>query len=306
MATAMLSSVTPPVAAPAAQAATASAAGTEVNATPLADWYNSYTSANAGTTPAAPAAAATAAPGAAPTAPAAPPTPSAANPNVSTNQTVQGQLANVLDSNNPLMQRAETRAKQGMNQRGLLNSTMALQAGQAALYDAALPIAQQDANTYKDVGMQQAGLQQQTNLQTSDIQNQKDLQQANAQLQTSLQAADSATKMQLAEIENKWRTQIQTSASMANSYQQLTDGITRIMMDPELDGPSKQAAIGNLTTLYNNTLTMQSTLTGLNLGPLLNMSDIAPVAGGGAAAPGTAPGAEPGTPGGPVYDPNQG
>ena len=57
MATQMLSSVTPPVAAPAAQAATASAAGTEVNATPLADWYNSYTSANAGTTPAAPAAA---------------------------------------------------------------------------------------------------------------------------------------------------------------------------------------------------------------------------------------------------------
>ena len=224
---------------------------------------------------------------------------------------MQGQLANVLDSNNPLMQRAETRAKQGMNQRGLLNSTMALQAGQAALYDAALPIAQQDANTYKDVGMQQAGLQQQTNLQTSDIQNQKDLQQANAQLQTSLQAADSTTKMQLAEIENKWRTQIQTSASMANSYQQLTDGITRIMMDPELDGPSKQAAIGNLTTLYNNTLTMQSTLTGLNLGPLLDMGDIVQLppsaGGGGGAAPGEV---TPNPPGdgndGPIYDPNVG
>jgi hypothetical protein len=66
--------------------------------------------------------------------------------------TVQGQLTGILDAGSPLMTRAETAAKQGMNQRGLLNSSMAVTAGQAALYDAALPIAKQDANTFAEAG----------------------------------------------------------------------------------------------------------------------------------------------------------
>jgi len=62
--------------------------------------------------------------------------------------TVQGQLTGILDRGGPLMDRAETRAKQQVNSRGLLNSSMAVQAGQSALYDAALPIASQDAATH--------------------------------------------------------------------------------------------------------------------------------------------------------------
>lgn len=69
---------------------------------------------------------------------------------VSANETVQGQLNNVLDSNNPLMERAKTRALQSANKRGLLNSSLGVQAGEEAVLTAALPIAQQDAQTYKD------------------------------------------------------------------------------------------------------------------------------------------------------------
>lgn len=74
-----------------------------------------------------------------------------ANPtkwNVDDNQTVAGQVRNLIAENSPLQQLAETRAKQQMNQSGLMNSSMAVQAGQAAMYDAALPIAQADAGTY--------------------------------------------------------------------------------------------------------------------------------------------------------------
>jgi hypothetical protein len=73
---------------------------------------------------------------------------SAATYTPDTNSTVQGQLANIVDSGSPLMEMAETRGLQQANKRGLMHSSMAVQSGQAALYDAALPIAQQDATTF--------------------------------------------------------------------------------------------------------------------------------------------------------------
>jgi hypothetical protein len=62
--------------------------------------------------------------------------------------------------------------------------------------------------------------------------------------------------------------------------------MSRIMISPDMDAAAKQKAIGNLTTLYNNSLQMQSDVSGLELGTLL-----APEAVGGTPAP--APGAPP-------------
>ena len=64
------------------------------------------------------------------------------------NETVQGQLEGIMSSNSPLMQRARSKALDQMNSRGLLNSSMAVGAGEAALYDVAVPIATNDANTF--------------------------------------------------------------------------------------------------------------------------------------------------------------
>jgi hypothetical protein len=260
--------------------------------------------------------------------------------------TVQGQLGKVLDSGSPLLSRAETKAAQGMNQRGLLNSTMALTAGQSALYDAALPIAQQDAATFTtagkanadamnaasqqaagfaqqsglqaaDIGSQQAmqskdlasrydlanmDVQSRQALQAADIQNQQKLQAANAALQTGLQTTDlgvkqamqeydaalkqslqgsdnenklalatldANTKQSLAKIEAEYKNGLQQSQSMAGTYQSMVGSITSIMLDPNLDQANKQTAINNAMTLYNNTLAMQSDLSGLKLGTLL-------------------------------------
>ena len=68
--------------------------------------------------------------------------------NMDANQTVQGQLNNVIAADSPLMQQAKTGALQQMNQRGLINSSMAIGAGQDAVIKNALPIAQQDATMY--------------------------------------------------------------------------------------------------------------------------------------------------------------
>jgi hypothetical protein len=66
--------------------------------------------------------------------------------------TVQGQVAKIVASDSPLNDIARTESLQGMSRRGLANSSMAIEAGQAALYKAALPIAQQDANTFAQAG----------------------------------------------------------------------------------------------------------------------------------------------------------
>jgi hypothetical protein len=58
---------------------------------------------------------------------------------------VQNQVDSILSKDGPLMQRARTTAQEQMNGRGLINSSMAIEAGQAAMLDKALPMAQQDA-----------------------------------------------------------------------------------------------------------------------------------------------------------------
>jgi len=63
-------------------------------------------------------------------------------------QTVQGQLQGIIAANSPLIQLAEAQARQQMNQRGLLNTSMALGAGQEAVIKQALPIATQDATLF--------------------------------------------------------------------------------------------------------------------------------------------------------------
>ena len=70
----------------------------------------------------------------------------AANWAVQPNQTVQSQVRDIINDNSPLMEQAETRALQKANARGLINSSIAVGAGQSALYDAAMPIATQDAS----------------------------------------------------------------------------------------------------------------------------------------------------------------
>lgn len=76
---------------------------------------------------------------------------------VDKNQTVQGQVADITKAGGPLMEMAEARSRERANASGMLNSSMAVTAGQRALYEAALPIAQQDANTYAQSGQFNAG-----------------------------------------------------------------------------------------------------------------------------------------------------
>ena len=62
--------------------------------------------------------------------------------------TVEGRLDGILKTDSPLMKKAQGLAVKKAARRGLQNSSIAAGAGTAAMIDSALPIAQQDAETY--------------------------------------------------------------------------------------------------------------------------------------------------------------
>lgn len=64
-----------------------------------------------------------------------------------TDSKVSDQLNNLLDENSRYLQSARARSNQAANSRGLINSSIGAGAGEAAAINAALPIAQQDAQT---------------------------------------------------------------------------------------------------------------------------------------------------------------
>ena len=80
---------------------------------------------------------------------------------ITPDETVSHQLNQLMQEDSPYMQIARANALQQANSRGLLNSSIAVGAGQKAAIEAALPIAQQDAKAYSDSGMsaQAAGQQ---------------------------------------------------------------------------------------------------------------------------------------------------
>ena len=75
---------------------------------------------------------------------------------------VEKRFTNIMGSDNPLLTGARTRAAQAANSRGLINSSMGVQAGEMAAMSAALPIAQADAGTAAAFGMQNLRGQQDT------------------------------------------------------------------------------------------------------------------------------------------------
>ncbi len=153
--------------------------------------------------------------------------------------TVQGQVASITSKDSPMMELARTRASQGMNQRGLINSSMALQAGEAAVLDAALPMAAADAATYSRNREMNQATQNEFNL--------KNLGQEHAKL--------------LLDIENKNQTMLQANQSAMQFYGTTQNAIGRILADPDLPQKTKSQLIQHELTLLQNGLAMSGGIT---------------------------------------------
>lgn len=208
--------------------------------------------------------------------------------NVGPQQTVQGQLTQIMNPNNPIIMQARTAGLEQANQSGLLDSSMAIGAAQNAAYSAAIPIAEQDAGTYNtdaatnaaaanafDVNNQNAinaagqfnagaantltgeNISASTALTNAQLAAQTSVANTTATNATSAAnvATQTASAQQIAQLNNTNTTNIQSASNVqqaAAQYQTALTNIANMNMDPE----SKYNAELNAFNAYKNSVSL--------------------------------------------------
>lgn len=201
-------------------------------------------------------------------------------------ETVSGQLNTLLSSGSPYVERAKAGALETANSRGLINSSMAAGAGEAAAIDAAMPIATADANVYGTVaGTNQtttnaaktfnAGATNTSNLQTAQAANTSGLQAQAGEIQTGLQELKGTQATQLANIEAQYKELMQTSASASSTFSQTSKNINDILNDPNTSVAQKQNALNNQSSLLQSSMSIIGAIANVDLTGLLNFGGTA-------------------------------
>lgn len=185
--------------------------------------------------------------------------------------TVAGQLNKITAAGSPLIDQAQTAAKQEANKRGMLNTSMAITAGQDAAYRAALPIAQQDANTFAQAGQFNAGavnsaatnnasMLASANQFNATAANNATTQQNAAGIQSAqlAQQYDEQRKSLTAQTDEQLRLlDSQNGTKLSDAYRQTSQNtydayITDVqrIQESDMDADVKEAQIANLQGLY--------------------------------------------------------
>lgn len=219
---------------------------------------------------------------------------------VSDKETVSGQVNDLLNADNPIMQTARSQAAQAANSRGLLNSSMAVQSGEQAAINSALPIATQDASTYHDTAVRNQTAENEAGQFNTGAQNQSALLSQSGAQETALQNLRGTQATNLANIEANYKTLMQTSASASSLYSDIVKTIGALLDDPNTTADQKQQGVDKQLQLLQNGLSAIGATGNVDLAGLLDFSSVnspivpAPAATGTPAASGPAPTGTPG------------
>ena len=256
------------------------------------------------------------------------------NPNaftVTPNQTVAGQIQNIIASGSPLMQQATANAQNMMNERGLINSSQAITAGQGALYTAATPIATADANTYaaaatnttqaaNTAAAANAAAASTAQLQTAAGQtstSQFNTGQTNAALSGEAAASNTIAQQaqsnaaalaniqangvintQITNLTDANKTLLQTSAGAAQIYNQALTNLSNIITNPNLSADQQATALNDGVAQLQDALNILSAIAGTpDIQSTLTFSNPTGGTGTGTTVTGQATGAPATTPG---------
>jgi hypothetical protein len=208
-------------------------------------------------------------------------------------ETVSGQLDTLIAKDSPYIQRARTNAAEVANSRGLLNSSMAAGAGEAAAIDAALPIAASDASTYSGAARENNAATNASLSQTAQASNQSKLAGGAAQNEQALQTLRGTQAKQLADIEANYKELLQASDSAARILTTTQQAIAAIQADPNTSAEQKQAAVDKMTAMLHSSLELEGKISNIDLSGLLDFSALSPAPAAPAAAPAPAAAAAP-------------
>ena len=200
--------------------------------------------------------------------------------NVDDKQLVQNQVNDIIKQDSPLMQQAAGQAKQAANARGLLNSSIAIGSAQDAVIRNALPMAQQNAQTYAQSAQFNADAGNRNQMFNADVANQSSQfnTQANNQFAIAQREDETRREMFNAEQVNRERAQILDNQAQLerlglqiNSNQQNIPtsfaanisnttmmGVNAILADGNLSADAKRGAIDNLVKYANSQIAWAS------------------------------------------------
>ena len=207
-----------------------------------------------------------------------PPVATAQPRNVTENETVSGQLNQLLSKDSQYIQSARNSGMAQANSRGLLNSSLAAGTAEKAAIDAALPIATSDASTYSNSGLsaQQAAqdtsltgykaqldaAQQATNFGYNTSLNQQNIK---GNIDISKQAQDAALVLKNLDISQQDKASM--SSAIGPIIQQYQSEVSKIQStaDATMSPNAKQAAIDFQNNLFKAQLSTLSSLYGYNI-----------------------------------------
>ncbi len=203
---------------------------------------------------------------------------------VPTTGLVQNQVKSIVEGDSPLLQMARQQATQEVAARGLVNSSLGIQAGQNAVIQNALPIAQADAASMKDAAFRTSDAQNQSsqfgaaasnaasslNAQLASSMNTTNANALNTALSANAQAAnvrnltliDTNNKQQLLTLDMQNRQLLQTNANAAAMFQDAVKNIAAISVNAELSPAAKDAAVATQMNLLRQGLLTTSTISG--------------------------------------------
>ena len=215
--------------------------------------------------------------------------------NVTPEQTVEGRIASIIqDKNNPLQVISRNNAMEEANARGLVNSAMAVSAGEKAAYEAAMPIAQADAATFaKAAGydadqanqfdvrnvdaenqfrLQGMANEQQSRMQKADAEQQSKIALINRETQTQLAKLDVESRAAADKIATDNRTLLETNSQAASAFNTAMSAINNVNLSQTMDADSKTQAVANVWRDLQTQLKVMGTVAGLDLTKTLNFA----------------------------------
>ena len=173
---------------------------------------------------------------------------------VKPNQTVASNVESIIAKDSPLLQQAYARSQARMNDRGLINSSQAISAGQSALYDAALPIATADAATYDRAATNTAQALNTGALQTAQLKTGVSQSNTAAQNTAILQKNENDVRVQLQNLQSNTQLtavdkQVEAQKIISAADNQARDAIAHLQADTTLTATTRQIAANEILSL---------------------------------------------------------
>lgn len=191
-----------------------------------------------------------------PTTPIAPPVTLAVNSELPQASSVATNMDSLLSSGSPYLDRAQSLSTQKANSRGLINSTMAAQAGTAAAIDASLPIAQADTASQNNFKLSDFNAQNTTNLANAEAVNK-------TSMMTYTTQADAITKA-LQRQQDILINNVGISATSADRvYTATLDSIAKIQAS-NMDAAQKNKAVADILGMQIDQGLLMEQITGQN------------------------------------------